>query len=303
MTLSLEDEAGIVLHRNFTTFLVSDGPAPRQETIQRDGGQVRLLRFAPGSFTAAQWSLKQWNVLDGLKVNGAGHGYFEYRMAGRKASTQQRSKARRWSSKHRPSSCSAKTGKGAAKQEGDFMLGKGTHDPSRNPNAYPMTDTVRFPTAVRVRVAGQSAGQFDLPDDPADHRGILSWHAQKRDRKLREAGSYGYLVQADDPAQRRARGGRGQGDRRSPRGGRLAARRPGPLRRTLRPLSARPDDRVVRETLTTAGIGGRTSCGLALGRAYRIRFWPSRLVPCGWTHHQPKLNFVSLTPFRASVPS
>ena len=58
---------------------------------------------------------------------------------------------------------------------------------------------MRFPSAVRVRVAGQSAGQFDLPDDPADHRGILSWHAQLRDRKLREAGSYGYLVQATIP--------------------------------------------------------------------------------------------------------
>ena len=80
------------------------------------------------------------------------------------------------------------------------MLGKGTFDPSLNPNSYPMTDTVRFPSAVRVRVAGETAGQFDLPDDPADHRGILSWHAQKRDRKLREAGSYGYLVNAAIPA-------------------------------------------------------------------------------------------------------
>ena len=41
----------------------------------------------------------------------------------------------------------------------------------------------------------------DLPDDPADHRGILSWHAQLRDRKLREAGSYGYLVSANLPAE------------------------------------------------------------------------------------------------------
>ena len=56
-----------------------------------------------------------------------------------------------------------------------------------------------FPSAVRVRIAGESAGQCDLPDDPADHRGILSWHAQPRDRKLREAGSYGYLVQATIP--------------------------------------------------------------------------------------------------------
>ena len=48
---------------------------------------------------------------------------------------------------------------------------------------------------------GQSVGVFDLPDDPADHRGILSWHSQKHDRKLREAGSYGYLINAVIPAE------------------------------------------------------------------------------------------------------
>ena len=59
---------------------MSDGPAPRQETIERDSAKVRVVRFAPRDFKAAQWSAKQWNVLDGLKVNGAGHGYFEYRL-------------------------------------------------------------------------------------------------------------------------------------------------------------------------------------------------------------------------------
>jgi len=44
------------------------------------------------------------------------------------------------------------------------------------------------------------AGTFPLADDPADHRGILSWHAQPHDKKLREAGSYGYLVRAVIPA-------------------------------------------------------------------------------------------------------
>ena len=39
-----------------------------------------------------------------------------------------------------------------------------------------------------------------LPNDPADHRGILSWHAQKRDKTLHEAGSYGYLLSAAVPA-------------------------------------------------------------------------------------------------------
>jgi predicted transcriptional regulator len=87
----------------------------------------------------------------------------------------------------------------AGTQEGDFMRGRGTHDPSLNPNSYPMTDTVPFPSAVRIQVCGQGVAMHDLPDDPADHRGILSWHAQLRDRKLREAGSYGYLLHATIP--------------------------------------------------------------------------------------------------------
>jgi predicted transcriptional regulator len=76
------------------------------------------------------------------------------------------------------------------------MLGSGTHDPGLNPNAYPMTDATTHPSAVRVLVNGVSAGVFDLPDDPADHRGLLSWHAQKRDGRLDEAGSHGTLVSA-----------------------------------------------------------------------------------------------------------
>ena len=34
-----------------------------------------------------------------------------------------------------------------------------------------------------------------LPDDPADHRGILSWLSQPQDKHLYEAGSYGWLVE------------------------------------------------------------------------------------------------------------
>jgi hypothetical protein len=56
---------------------------------------------------------------------------------------------------------------------------------------------------VRVLVNGVPAGTFDLPDDPADHRGLLSWIAQKRSEKptLDEAGSYGTLVSAIVPAE------------------------------------------------------------------------------------------------------
>lgn len=199
LSLSLEDEAGTVLQRNFTTFLVADGAASRDEELDFNGARARVVRFAPNTFTSSDWSEKQWNVMDGLKVNGAGAGFFEYHIP--------------WPNGLDPASVAGgslifeasakqlfgKDQQGAKRQEGDFMRGQGTHDPSLNPNSYPMSDTKRFPSAVRVRVAGQSCGQFELPNDPADHRGVLSWHAQKHDRKLREAGSYGYLIRATVP--------------------------------------------------------------------------------------------------------
>ena len=60
-----------------------------------------------------------------------------------------------------------------------------------------MTSDVKWPGAVKVYVNGELVKTMVLPDDPADHRGILSWHSQKRDRTLHEAGSYGYLVEAE----------------------------------------------------------------------------------------------------------
>jgi hypothetical protein len=177
-------------------YIAPGGELCRDAQPGETAGDWRLLRFAPNTFRDSQWSVKQWNVLDGLRVNGAGYGYFEYRVPWpddldlariEGGSLLFEASAKQLFGKDRP---------GAAAQSGDFMRGQGAHDPSPNPNAYPMTATVKFPSAVRVGVAGQAPGQFDLPDDPADHRGILSWHAQKRDRKLREAGSYGYLIRA-----------------------------------------------------------------------------------------------------------
>lgn len=199
LAVELEDEAGSVLHRNFTTFRVG-GENPSQDiTIEEDGSRIRLLRFSPKSFAAAQWSSKQWDVLDGLKVNGAGYGYFEYRLPWPEGLQASDVAEAFFKAELSAKQLFGKDREGAAKQEGDFMRGLGTHDPSLNRNAYPMTDTQYFPSLVRIQVSGQPVGTFDLPDDPADHRGILSWHSQKKDRFLREAGSYGYLVSASLP--------------------------------------------------------------------------------------------------------
>ncbi len=199
LSVVLEDMAGTVLHRNFTTYLVSDGSLPRNETITSEGGKIKVIRFAPDSFDKAQWSLKHWEVFDGLKVNGAGAGYFEYRLDWpadlkiediAEATFRAEVSAKQLFGKDRDD---------AGRQEGDFMRGEGTYDPSSNSNSYPMTDEVRFPSKVRVLVGDREVGEYDLGDDPADHRGILSWYSQKRDRTLTEAGSYGYLVTAPIP--------------------------------------------------------------------------------------------------------
>jgi predicted transcriptional regulator len=75
----------------------------------------------------------------------------------------------------------------------DFMLGS-TVAPSANPNSYPMTDEVLYPSNISVFIGDDKVLSTTLPDDPADHRGVLSWHHQLKDKRLREAGSYGYLV-------------------------------------------------------------------------------------------------------------
>jgi len=73
------------------------------------------------------------------------------------------------------------------------MLGEKA-SPSSNPNSYPMTDETLFPSKVSISINGAQVLTTTLKDDPADHRGVLSWHHQLKDRKLREAGSFGYLV-------------------------------------------------------------------------------------------------------------
>ncbi len=197
LAVELTDRAGIVLHRNFTTFVV-EGARP-DEVKLADGRKAHVARTSPASFSSAKWSLKQWNVLDGLKVNGAGFGHFEFRLAWPKGLNLSDVASAAFLVEASAKQLYGKDREGATEMGGDYMRGLGTNDPSRNPNAYPMTDEVRFPSAVTIRVNGVVAGRRELADDPADHRGILSWHAQLKDRRLREAGSYGYLLEVEIP--------------------------------------------------------------------------------------------------------
>ncbi len=183
LKLTVRDRNGKVRQRNFMHFEVLSG--------QKLPG-VEVVSTPAGNFSDARWSKKQWEVMEGRKVNGTGGGYFEYSIP-----------------------LSGETGAGSAREayflaevsakelfvkdqrdyerDQDFMRGS-TVAPSANPNSYPMTDETLFPSRISVYVDGEKVLTTELPDDPADHRGVLSWHHQLKDRKLREAGSYGYLL-------------------------------------------------------------------------------------------------------------
>jgi hypothetical protein len=188
----VEDAAGTALHRNFTTFVV-EGDAPAEPRLA-DGRRVRVARVAAGDYADARWSQKSWKVLDGLKVDGAGAGFFEYRIPWPQGLAPANVAGATFLVEASAKQLFGKDRDSTARDDGDYMRGGGLQDPSRNRNAYPMTDATRFPSAVTVRVNGEAAGRYELADDPADHRGILSWHSQRRDRYLREAGSYGQLL-------------------------------------------------------------------------------------------------------------
>ncbi|MGN0854828.1 MAG: sugar-binding domain-containing protein [Kiritimatiellia bacterium] len=161
-------------------------------TVAEDAAMVRPV--------TAVWSEGTAEVLDGLKLNGFGRGYFEYSFTlpqgGESAKTllfRAELSSKRKNGKDRPN----------VEKNGDldYMLGGGSYDRSRNPNSYPQTSAEKFPANLKVYVNGACVKEEVLPDDPADHRGILSWLAQPFDGRLREAGSYGYQVEVPIPAE------------------------------------------------------------------------------------------------------
>jgi hypothetical protein len=182
LRLRVEDENGKVLHRNFVNLEI------QSETLPPD---VQVIEVAPADFSKAEWSQKQWSVREGRKVNGAGKGFFEYTFpvpanaTAKQAYVLLEASAKELFVKDQDQA--------NFDQDQDYMKGSRVA-PSSNPNSYPMTDETLFPSRMVVSTNGKELLRTTLADDPADHRGVLSWHHQLQDRKLSEAGSYGYLI-------------------------------------------------------------------------------------------------------------
>lgn len=193
LKLALKDSTGQVIHRNFMHFEIESS---------REMADYLIINQSPSQFSDQQWSQKQWQVLDGLKVNGAGEGFFEYTFdipyawePNQEAFLLFELSAKQLFRKDMEEN--------QKNMNVDYMRG-GKMFPDDNPNSYPMTDETTFSSDIEILVNGKKVKQMYLPDDPADHRGVLSWHYQSKDRKLREAGSYGYLVKVDLSSNRMA---------------------------------------------------------------------------------------------------
>ncbi len=194
----LEDENGSILHRNFVPFKVDGNP----------GIKDHLVTISPDNYSDASWSIKKHTSQNGNKVWGMGSGYFEYHFelpenisADKVESIEFRAElaSRFPQSKY--------LDEGDAEGIGMTIVSKKGTDPGYGENSYPQTDTHLHRSLVKITANDHLIAEAELTDDPADHRGILSWMNQKPGRewgnsdqsipwKLDEAGSYGFLVKA-----------------------------------------------------------------------------------------------------------
>ena len=199
LTFKLKTLDNKILHRNFMHFEVNSN---------KELKNVEVISLSADEISNSNWTKKRWNVLNGKKVNGAGSGFFEYEiqipakyktLSFKEAYFIIEASAKKLFDKD-------KIGEDYVDAGMDWMRGS-IVSPSKNPNSYPMTDEVLFQSRIKISVNGKPKKRMTLLDDPADHRGVLSWHNQiispykstdddfwSNQPKLNEAGSYGYLI-------------------------------------------------------------------------------------------------------------
>lgn len=194
----LKDYKGNVLQRNFVPF--------RIESSRKD--PQNIVSVSPASFSAAKWSIKHLVPQKGKKVWGMGSGYFEYEFPVPPGLKAEKIDSVRFIAELAARYPQEKyLSEGEAESIGMTVVSTKGIIPGYGKNSYPMTDEKKFPSILKIIANGIEASRILLPDDPADHRGILSWMNQEpgwawgsvdRSRKwlLDEAGSYGYLVKA-----------------------------------------------------------------------------------------------------------
>jgi len=169
LNLTLRDDENRRIAANFVNIVVRpESPLPR---AARKGDHEAVLRFAPGDFARRQWS-------DGVasppgKAFGQGKGFFEYKI-----------RVPEVVSKARPESIVIRfeAASKAKREKVDWAV-------RSNPEDYPQTDARKWPSTLEISVNGKAVDRRQLPDDPADARGVLSHLARF------QHGSHGEVVE------------------------------------------------------------------------------------------------------------
>ena len=150
----LLDKAGKRIAANFVNLWVhTESPAPR---VEKASPREALIRFEPGEYAEARWSGGSSKV-EG-KAKGRGTGSFVYRL--RLPEAVVAAEPVEFTLMVEASAC-------ADRERVDWPERK-------NPQDNPQTDTRKWPTSLTVTANGREIGAIELPDDPADARGVLS---------------------------------------------------------------------------------------------------------------------------------
>jgi hypothetical protein len=179
--MELTNEAGERIAANFINIVVrpkeqhspQGQPSPREERI--DPRRI-VLRVAADAFAAVPWRGVGPNYLARRgKFWGEGSGTVEYRFAVPQAVLD---------AVPGKIQLLAELATAAGPEKLDWPIRRLAID-------YPQTDGKKHPGAVQVSLGGVDADPVDLPDDPADARGLLSHHASFHH------GGHGYLVRRE----------------------------------------------------------------------------------------------------------
>ncbi|WZO98913.1 glycoside hydrolase family 2 TIM barrel-domain containing protein [Isosphaeraceae bacterium EP7] len=178
LALVLEDARGKRLAANFVNVVIR--PETRRPRIERISDREVAIRFSPADFAESTWSSP--GLPSEGKATGLGVGSFAYRLK-LPASVREAGPV--------AFELMVEASSHAGREQVDW--------PERiNPQDNPQTDARKWPSTVEVSLNGGLVAQVDLPDDPADARGVLSHLARV------SHGSYGVLVEVaseiPDPA-------------------------------------------------------------------------------------------------------
>ncbi len=198
LATTLEDGSGKVVQHNFVPFTVN-GKSETDELI---------ITKSPAEFTSADWSIKYKATQNGSKVWGMGSGYFEYEFELPKDLNADKVRSIEFRAELASRYPQEKyLEEGDAERIGMTVVSEKGTIPGYGKNSYPQTDEKLHGSLVTITTESHKLDQIELPDDPADHQGILSWMNQIPGKDgdaetripwlLDEPGSYGYLVKVE----------------------------------------------------------------------------------------------------------